>query len=245
MPLQEELETSGNWLFRRRSYLPLALAALALLALWSRKDGGADLNPPPWQAFCLAVSMLGLALRCYTIGHAPARTSGRNQRAQVAQRLNTDGIYSLTRHPLYLGNFLMLLGLMLLPGQAWAVVVYALAFWIYYERIMYAEEAFLRRKFGPEFEDWAARTPAFWPRWKNWRPPQLPCSPRNVLRREYDGFFGLICCYWLLDSAAGWMEEGRWVWSPGWTFTVLGLGVLWLALRYVRKRTTWLRVEGR
>ena len=42
----------------------------------------------------------------------------------------------------------------------WLPVIYSLAFWIYYERIMFAEEAFLRQKFGETYRRWAATTPS-------------------------------------------------------------------------------------
>ena len=126
------------------------------------------------------------------VGYAPVRTSGRNTRNQIADSLNTTGLYSIVRHPLYLGNFLIGLGISLVSWVWWLPLIYTLLFGIYYERIMFAEEAFLRRKFGGEFEDWAAATPAFWPRISQWRRPALPFSFRNVLRREYSGLAVVI-----------------------------------------------------
>ena len=56
----------------------------------------------------LAVSLLGEAIRIITVGHAPRNTSGRNTtEGQVADVINTSGIYSIIRHPLYVGNFLL------------------------------------------------------------------------------------------------------------------------------------------
>ena len=46
-----------------------------------------------------------------------------------------------------------------------------LVFWLYYERIMLAEEEFLRARYGKAFDDWAARTPAFLPNFRHWVPP--------------------------------------------------------------------------
>ena len=56
----------------------------------------------------LGVSLLGEAIRIFTVGYAPRNTSGRNTiTGQIADELNVTGIYSQLRHPLYLGNFLM------------------------------------------------------------------------------------------------------------------------------------------
>jgi len=101
------------------------------------------------------ISLCGLAIRVYTVGHTPANTSGRNTAGQLAESLNTTGIYSLVRHPLYLGNFFMWLGVALLIANFWFVIAFVFAYWIYYERIMFAEEQFLRTKFGPTYVEWA------------------------------------------------------------------------------------------
>jgi protein-S-isoprenylcysteine O-methyltransferase Ste14 len=70
------------------------------------------------------------------------------------------GAYSIARHPIYFGNFFIGLGFALYCASFWVVAVFVLLFWVYYERIMFAEEEFLRRTFGKAYESWAARTPA-------------------------------------------------------------------------------------
>jgi len=56
----------------------------------------------------IALSMFGFIIRAIAIGTTPKGTSGRNTKeGQVAESLNTKGIYSMVRHPLYLGNYFM------------------------------------------------------------------------------------------------------------------------------------------
>ena len=98
------------------------------------------------------LSTLGLALRAAVVGRTPHRTSGRNTLEQVADSLNTTGMYSLVRHPLYLGNFVGWLGVALFPRDPVVLLGSVLAYAIYYERIMMAEERFLRGRFGGAFE---------------------------------------------------------------------------------------------
>jgi hypothetical protein len=189
--------------------------------------------------------MLGLGVRVFTVGFTPKGTSGRNTHGQKALQLNTTGVYSIVRNPLYLGNFLMWLGFALYCQLWWQVVIFALIFWLYYERIIFAEEEFLRRTFGEGFETWAARTPAFLPRFRQWRPAQLPFSPRNVLKREYSGLFGVIVIFGLLDLRQHWMAERRIALDPIWqVIVVLGL-VAYFGLRTLKRSTKLLRVEGR
>jgi protein-S-isoprenylcysteine O-methyltransferase Ste14 len=86
-----------------------------------------------WEILCLFVSFFGFFIRCYTIGYVPEGTSGRNEKNQKADSLNTDGIYSLMRNPLYFGNFFMYLGVTMFVRLWWVCLIYGLLFMIYTE----------------------------------------------------------------------------------------------------------------
>lgn len=86
------------------------------------------------------------------------------------KQLATTGAYSLVRHPLYLGNFLILGGFTLASGH-WGVVVAALAFLsFYYPAAIHYEDAKLERLFGEAWRAWGRETPAVFPRTLRWRP---------------------------------------------------------------------------
>ena len=110
-------------------------------------------------AFTLIFS--GLALRAYCVGYAPRGTSGRNKSAQVADVLNTTGVYSLCRNPLYLANCLTYVGFAVFAQNLLLAFVMCLALVLYYERIIMAEETFLEKRFGQAYRDWAKKVPAF------------------------------------------------------------------------------------
>jgi len=247
MALREEFEQSGNWLFRWRSYVPLVLM-LPMLAAMHHPDflcqdrGGLD----AWALVCLAVSLAGLAIRVVTVGHVPRGTSGRNtHEGQVAEVLNTSGIYSVVRHPLYLGNFVIWVGIAMFCRLWWLTAIFALAFWIYYERIMFAEGEFLRRKFGGAYLAWAEKTPAFLPRLTGWRRPELPFSLRTVLRREYPGLFAICACFFALEAYQRVVIRGEWRPNPLWTGVFIAGLLAFLALRTLKRRTMLLVVDGR
>ena len=249
MTLRDHFEHSGEWLFRHRSYLPIVLCLLPVAAIWTNPVLAHRALSPGWCAVAIAVSAAGLCVRAWTVGSAPVGTSGRNTHGQVAESLNTSGAYSLMRHPLYLGNYLMWLGLALVPGSWEVAVIVSLLFWLYYERIMSAEEAFLTERFGARFLDWAARTPAFLPALmrlrEQWRPPELSFSVRSVLRREYSGLSSLLLTFALLQAVAMARVTGRVKVPFAWVLVLLVVFGLHVVLRTMKRRTGLLAVPGR
>ena len=247
MPLREEFAAAGQWLFRWRSYLPVVLFVPVVVVTWTHaRDGLLPVPDRGWDLFCLTVSMLGVVVRALAIGHAPAGTSGRNTtEGQIASTINTTGVYSIVRHPLYVGNFLNWMGIALLPRSLWLATVIVLAFWLYYERIMFAEEEFLRGKFGAAYEEWASRTPAFLPDPRLWQPPALPFSGRNVLKREYSGVLGVVACLAALDVVRDSIVIGTPTIDPLWEAILLTTLALYIVLRTLKRHTSVLHVEGR
>lgn len=140
MGLQRELTSTGNWLFRWRSFLPIAVVVFAVVAMlpipFPKHDG---LWADRLEVIALGISFFGMLIRAVTVGHTPAGTWGRNTAGQVAESLSTTGIYSTVRHPLYLANYLIGLGLACFTLTWWFPVMYTLTFWVYSERIMLAE----------------------------------------------------------------------------------------------------------
>jgi protein-S-isoprenylcysteine O-methyltransferase Ste14 len=246
MALREEFEASGQWLFRWRGYLPLLIIGMILLSLpgTSRLGGNVALDRA-WQIACVLVAFFGQAIRIVTIGHAPRNTSGRNAKEQRADSLNTTGIYSMVRHPLYLGNFFIYLGVVAFTHSPAVIVISLLAYVLHYERIMFAEEAYLREKFGVAYEQWAARTPAIVPSFLHRQASELPFSLNNVLRREYNNFFGIVFALVLIKSVGGYIAQGKILPAPIWCVFFAGSFLIWIVLRTIKRNTEWLRVEGR
>jgi len=246
MALSEHLQHTGNWLFRWRAVPPVLALLLLMLHLQDYQYLlGSKRADDIWQLGCLLVALLGLALRIHVVGHTPKDTSGRNAREQRAASLNTSGLYSVVRHPLYLGNFLVYLGTVAFTHDLWPAVVCLLGFWLYYERIMMAEEAYLRARFGTQFEEWALATPAFLPSARRWCPPTLPFSLRNVLRREYNNVFSVVLAMFLLDSASDSAAHGHFTLGHWWSIALVVGFLAWLLVRSLKRHTKIFRVAGR
>ncbi|MGQ0561736.1 MAG: methyltransferase, partial [Gemmatimonadota bacterium] len=186
------------------------------------------------------IGLLGVLIRSLTVGYAALGTSGRVTCKQEAAELNTTGLYSIVRHPLYLGNYLMWLSATLLTRTIWVPLVISLFFWIYYERIMAAEEAFLREKFGARFERWAVRTPAFIPRFRPWLAPARPFALRRVLRRERSSVLGLIVTFAVFDFLVGSGARGElhldFVWIGLTALALLYYCAMHFEKRYARRQ---------
>jgi protein-S-isoprenylcysteine O-methyltransferase Ste14 len=246
MALRDQLETSGSWLFRHRSYLPLAILPIFFICLASSSYlGHSHMLNEFWQGACMAISFSGLAVRIIVVGRAPIGTSGRNTREQAANTLTTTGMYSIVRHPLYLANYLIILGITMSLHVWWLVLLTTCMYALYYERIMLAEEAFLRTRFGDAFEQWGASTPAFIPRFHGWKPSPIPFCWRTVLQREYNAFFLIITVFFLLDLIGDSIAEKSFAFDTIWFAIFIGGFVIFTTLRTLKKRTRLLTVEGR
>ena len=239
MALQEELEVQGAFLFRWRSYLPLVflISGIATVLLF-------PMDLPPLLIFsALSIGLLGQFLRILAVGYAAPNTSGRNTaEGQIADSLNTKGLYGMVRHPLYVGNFLMWLSICLLVGSFWFSLCFIAAFWLYYERIMYAEEQFLRRKFGSLYLDWAQQTPAFVPKTLTWSRPKHGFSWKRVLKKEKNGLFALLLLFWLFLYVQSSLFAGNWL-NPlnAWAYAALASALLYLVLKWIKYQTKWLQ----
>jgi len=198
-----------------------------------------------WDAGCLAVALLGQVVRFFTVGFVPRGTSGRNTKGQVAEALNTTGMYAVVRNPIYLANFIIWFGLSLFMKSVWFTTVIILFFTIFYERIIFREEAFLRDKFGDAFRQWADATPAIIPKFKNWRPPALPFSLKSAIKREYGTFFAIIVTFTVLELLAGLFNYKELRLDAIWVKLFMFSGVLYLTIRYLKKKTKFLATDNR
>lgn len=238
MTLSAQSVSVGHWLFRWRGFLPLCFIALIVPALYEyHYPQGTHQGLLISWGFCVAISFIGEIIRAYTVGYAAKGTSGRNTKeGQVAETLNTTGIYSVVRNPLYVGNFIIMLGQVAFLGSAWCVVVYILCFWLYYERIIMAEEDFLRKKFGSVYEEYALRTPVFMPNLALWTKTALPYSLKFMIRKECHGVLVMMLIYAALGLACDTVAHGDFVYAQFWGLMAAITVVVYLFVNLVAKK---------
>ena len=201
MRVSDRLAAQGKWLFSFRSIVPLTMLPLVALALpqsraaedWLGVTGNLVFE---WAS--IAIGLAGLALRCATVMFAPEGSSSRDTHRLNATTLNTSGTYSIVRHPLYLGAAMLWIGAVLSTRVWWLAAVVALLYWVYIERIMLAEEAYLESKFGDQFTEWAASTPAFLPAFAQWRRPAGEIQWKRLLS-EHNALLALASSVTLFE----------------------------------------------
>lgn len=232
MSLKHELEKSGNWLFRYRSYLPFIMLPFLLYFI---KLSALQYLHNYLLFSALIISYFGEFIRIVTIAFIPTGTSGRNYKRQYAISLNTTGMYSIVRHPLYLGNFFILLGPCIYTGNSYVVIIFILIFWLYYERIMYAEEAYLVNEFHDDYDNWASIVPAIIPNLKYFVSPKGYFSLTQVLKREYTGICGVAFMYILLIIIRNYIFSVEKLISPTLFIILIFNILLYISLRTTKK----------
>jgi len=236
MALQEELEIQGSILFKHRGVWPLIILvvgfALSMRPYIHPESTWLEMTPSlkHYDIFGIAVGMVGIVIRILTIGYAAPNTSGRNTKSQIADKINTKGNYSIVRHPLYWGNFLMWLSVALSTHNLWFIAVFSLLYWIYYERIIFAEEQFLRKKFGSNYINWSKKVNCVIPNFSRYQKPDNGFNFRKVLRQEKNGFAALFFLYALIDSVRETVSK-----EYQYNYYLIGLAILSILLYFVLK----------
>ena len=84
-------------------------------------------------------------------------------RAQRAHRLATSGLYARIRHPQYVGFVLIMFGFLLQWPTLITLIMFPILVFMY-AYLARREEADITREFGEEYLRYAAKVPAFFPR---------------------------------------------------------------------------------
>ncbi len=246
MAFINSFEKEGNTLFKHRGEIPVVLFILAIPVVYLTNSRMSVETRQIIIWLAIGLSILGFIIRAISIATTPKGTSGRNTKeGQVAESLNTTGIYSTVRHPLYLGNYFMWIGIVMFTFNWWFVITVTLAFWLYYERIMFAEERFLERKFGDAYMNWANATPAFIPCLRKYKKNVVPFSFVSVLRREYSGILATVMGFVFIDDLRRYFKTGGFELETTGHYVLLAAVVLALILRSLKHYTKLLSEEGR
>lgn len=109
----------------------------------------------PWL-FWLGTALLtmGMLIRLWASGHVKKN-----------KQLATDGPYAFVRHPLYVGNILMLFGFAAASELWWSFLLTIALLVFYYPPAIDYEDRKLHKIFGHAWEVWRGSTKALIPSW--------------------------------------------------------------------------------
>lgn len=146
----------------------------------------------------LPLVLVGVLVRVWARGHLDRRA-----------RLTQTGPYAFVRHPLYIGSFLIGLGFSGMLGLWFMPLLFAATYLAMYVPKAIREDQYLRGKYGDEYERYAARTGALFPRLVHRGPaPETVATvrfewPRVIGHREWKTWLGVVAAVaalWVIAS---------------------------------------------
>ena len=151
------------------------------------------------------MAIIGLGIRAWASGHL-----------RKNQELTTSGPYAHTRNPLYLGTFLLGMGVAMGGGTVWFIALFAALYLLIYVPVMIAEADTMRDLFSEQYQHYSATVPLFVPRFSpygtdsassyaaqfkkrsSWRGGREFDASLYMRHREYRASVGFLIVYAML-----------------------------------------------
>jgi protein-S-isoprenylcysteine O-methyltransferase Ste14 len=217
--------TLGNFLFRYRN--GLFPVAYGLLILDSHRVFDHTLSA---ALIGFVVAALGQLLRALTVGLVYIVRGGRHRRVYASQ-LVTEGVFAHCRNPLYVGNLLIIAGVAIAADSLLFAAVGIPFFFIAYRAIVAAEEAYLRDRFGREYEEYCSKVNRFIPDFSGFRDTLrgMAFNWKRLLLKEYGSMFTWSAGMILVVARNTWMHTGyeagrRVIWTSCFLLILVTLG---------------------
>ncbi|MBN4080732.1 isoprenylcysteine carboxylmethyltransferase family protein [Caldithrix abyssi] len=166
-----------NFFFKYRSYTPIPIGIM--IVYFARVENA-------YLLIGIPLLLIGELIRIWAVSYAGGETRARNVGATA---LCSSGPYAFVRNPLYLGNMLMYLGIVMSAGAAnvWLMAATTFAFFfIQYSLIISLEEETLGKQFGSDYDEYKKNVPAIFPHFSRWNSSdnKEPAGIIKTLRRE-------------------------------------------------------------
>jgi protein-S-isoprenylcysteine O-methyltransferase Ste14 len=142
----------GEMLFQWRDYTPIPLIILLMI-----------IAEPSVQSATLGtlIVVFGELFRIYSVAFIGGVSRTRSE--SLGARLIQEGPFRFVRNPLYIGNFFIVLGLVVYGGVAWFAVLTLIAFAVQYYAIVHYEERLLQESFGTAYTEYCQNVPQWVP----------------------------------------------------------------------------------
>ena len=166
-----------NFFFKFRSFTPIPIGLMIIYFARSTNS---------YLPMGTALLICGELIRIWAVSYAGGETRTRNVGAPT---LCSSGPYAFVRNPLYVGNMLMYVGIVLIAGAANIFLMVATTFsffLIQYSLIISLEEETLDNLFGEKYVEYKKNVPAIFPRLSRWNSndKRIPASLGKTIKTE-------------------------------------------------------------
>ena len=206
------------WLRRYRRLIPIPLALIALIFLRPQRLFGSLWLETALDGLGVLLCMLGQWVRAWAWG-----SNAHVDKFGVRDR----GPYALMRHPLYTGNFLIGLGLVVVFHNPWLYPFFLIPFAYLYYAIVAMEEQRLHWRFTDDYEGYrGVEVPRFFPALGNLGKAfntTFPFGWELAVRKEYESV-----CGWVAGIVGIQLYEGihAYGWASYWPYMRIWIGIL-------------------
>jgi protein-S-isoprenylcysteine O-methyltransferase Ste14 len=158
-----------------------------------------------------------------------------------SRTLAASGPYAYTRNPLYLGNFIIGFGMIVISGNIWLIPYYLVSFYILYRGTIQEEQEGLEKKFADSYRRYLARVPMFLPAFRAFHGQERKAFS---LEQSFKNGEYIRMCGFLLSILFFYFWKAFWVQKQGLTLlnkAALVLFVVFFALLcfniYIRRKS--------
>lgn len=181
------LVKTGDFFFKYRNLLfPTLLLMIFLIKppaySYLKKEWLEELK----DVLAIFIIFSGLSLRAAVIGYKYIKRGGLNKKV-YAENLVTDGFFGVCRNPLYVGNFMIYAGILLMHGHLLVIALGGTFFVFVYTAIVAAEEYFLKDKFGAAFDAYCSDVPRWSIKWSGLKAATqgMSFNVKRVIAKDY------------------------------------------------------------
>ena len=148
----KQTENMLKWVFKLRGVVMAPPIIFAVLCTWSETE-----NPPLNFSVGGVFFIAGWFLRIWSQMHL-------HYRLKVHKVLTETGPYVYVRNPIYIGNTLMLVGVVITSGLLWFAPVMLVYCMVVYSIVVRFEESHLLAKFGDPYAEFLKKVPRWLPK---------------------------------------------------------------------------------
>jgi protein-S-isoprenylcysteine O-methyltransferase Ste14 len=147
---------------------------------------------PTWTSILLGilVSMAGLAVRAWASGHLIKDKA-----------LAISGPYRYSRNPLYVGNFLLGIGVVVGARSWWVLGLFVIYYGVFYPLIIRREKDRMKKLFPDQYEEYGKKVPLFFPSLRKRLPAKGKFNWALYMRnKEYRALQGTVLVWLVLAT---------------------------------------------